>query len=332
VRIEVELPECAVKGRHGVYVVFDADDEVLYIGRTRHLYVRLCQHRSQSAWFRQMRRVEFTPCDGANEARGLEKSMIATFHPAANINDWSPQQRSARQTLPGWTVAKLVEMHEACVEAGRHADVENDALNTYIATLRNAGWTLAAIAEGLTMTREAVRLRQGKATHIDSRAAVPPVPVKVKPAKWVRPVIPEQTLGVLLELKEQARLVNGPTPLDSPLRVASERYSELLAEQVLAGIATSRIAKQLGVTPMAIRARLARHGYLPEVKGMPGNGRYGERRFQRGPRDECHLGHPLSGDNLRLVNGDPTRRVCRECTRRRSNEYAARTSQKRAAS
>lgn len=283
-RIEVELPEAAIEGQHGVYVAFDGVDEVLYIGRTQNLLARLNAHRSQSAWFRQMRRVEFTPCDGPHEARALEKSMIATFRPQANINDGGEQQRSARQRLPEWTVARLVEMYEECVAAGRANEAQNETLNVYIATLRAAGWTLGAIGEALTITREAVRQRQVKAPRIDSRAPVPPVPVKVKPLKKEAcPRVPARTLAALLELKGQAEQVRGWTPLDSPLRAASERYTEMLAEQVLAGFRIGTMARQLGVTHLAIRARLARHGYMPEVKGLSGHTKYGERR------------HPLLG-------------------------------------
>lgn len=280
-RIEVELPEAAVAGQYGVYVVFDGDDDVLYIGRTKDLYARMRGHRSQSAWFRQMRRVEFTPCDGLTEARAVEKSLISAFRPDANVNDFSPQQRSSRQRLPEWTVARLTWMFEAASESFTKDCPENDALNNYIAALRQAGWTLAAIGEGMGVTREAVRLRQLRATRIDTHSHIPAVPVRIKPTKKPRPVIPPTTLALLLELKAQAMQVNGVTALDSPLRVASERYSELLAEQVLAGVSIYRIARQLGVTHLAIRARLARHGYMAEVKGLPNNTRYGTRVHNR---------------------------------------------------
>lgn len=325
-RIDVTLPEAAVRGQHGVYVCFDSDGEVLYIGRTMDLFQRVLQHRSTAAWFKQMRSIEFTPCDGPNEARHVEKSMIETFHPAANINDFRPQQTSTRQRLPEWTVAKLVAMHEACVESHWQAS-ENERLNNYIRALRDAGWTLAAIAEGLRMTREGVRLRSLAAVKADASPGVPSLPVKPKPTKKVKPSIPADVLARLLELKAEATQVRGWTPLDSPLRIASERYSELMAEQHLAGVSIYRIAKQLGVTHLAVRARLARHGYMEEVKGLD-QAPYLERRWL-GPggfkSGTCKRGHDVTDPtNVRHINGDAKRPICKACERLRTDAYRER--------
>lgn len=326
-RIDVTVPECAVRGQHGVYVCYDEAGEVLYIGRTMDLFRRLLGHRSQSAWFKRMRSIEFTPCDGPNEARDVEKSLIETFHPAANINDFAPQQRSVRQTLPGWTVAKLVSMHEACVDS-HWGDADNDRLNNYIAALRDAGWTLAAIGEGLRMTREGVRLRQLRATRPDASPGIPAVPVKVRPAKKVKPTIPDDVLPVMLRLKEQAQRVNGPTPLDSPLRVASVRYSEMLAEQLIRGVTIYRMSKQLGVTVLGIKARLARHGYVNNLDYMPQVPF--EERVWKSPAagfetGKCKRGHDMTNQaNVRHINGDPKRPVCKPCERIRVAEYRAR--------
>lgn len=319
--VDVDVPAAAVPGQHGVYVAFDGVGEVLYIGRTQNLVARMGQHRYQSAWFRQMRTLEFTPCDGPNESRVLEKSMIRTFRPDANTNDRLPQQTSAKQTLPAWTVAKLVTLYEASV-AARGSECENDRLNCYILAIRQSGWTLGAIGEGLTLTREAVRQRAARAPRADYSFGVPPAPVKPKPVKKPKPTIPPVVLHELLALKPDAMRVKGPTPLDSPLRQASERYTEIIAEQHLAGVSISRIAQQLGVTHLAIRARLARHGYMEEVKGLPGNTRYGTPWITR--REKCRAGHDFAGENVRFINGDTKRRVCRACENRRSAEYHAR--------
>lgn len=325
-RIDLTIPDDATPGRHGVYVLFDAADTALYIGRTHNLFQRLRAHRVTQPWWRQVRKLEWTACDGAHEARDLEKSMIETFRPAANINDFAPQQRSVRQKLPTWTVAKLVEMHEDCVAHLPKASEQNERLNNYILALRNAGWTLAAIAEGMRMTREAIRLRQARATRPDCSPGIPALPVKVKPAKKVKPRIPDDVLKVMLDLKEQARRVNGPTPLDSPLRAASVRYSEMLAEQLVNGVTIYRMSQQLGVTVLGIKARLARHGYVNNLDYMPQVPF--ETRAWTPPTvfdsGKCKRGHDTSGDNVRFVNGDPKRRICRQCERIRSDEYRAR--------
>lgn len=328
-RIDIEIPEVAVRGQHGVYVVFDERGEVLYIGRTFDLYRRLLGHRSQSAWFREIRSLEFTSCDGSSEARALEKSMIATFHPESNVNDFMPQQFSKRQTLPAWTVAKLVTMHEECV-ALRGQPEARERLDNYILALRNAGWTLAAIAEGLTMTREAVRLHQNRATRPDDSPGVPPIPVKLKPAKKVKPSISVTDLNRLKELQAQAVQVRGWTPSDSPLRAATERFSELLAEHHLAGVSIYRIAKQLGVTHLAVSARLARHGYIEDITGLPRNTRYGTRVWKRHTPSPwadgtCRRGHDVTDPaNVRHINDDSSRPICRLCERVRCDEYQKR--------
>lgn len=326
-RIDIELPDVAVRGQHGVYVTFDVDGEVLYIGRTSNLPQRIYAHRSTSSWFKRTRAIEFTPCDGANEARALEKSMIATFHPESNINDFMPQQTSSRQKLPEWTVAKLVAMYEECVEHPRQPEVR-ERLDNYILALREAGWTLAAIGEGLRMTREAVRLRQCRAARPDPSPGVPALPIRIKPKKKQKPSIPERVLAELRDLQKMACQVRGWTPDDSPLRAASERYTELLAEQHLAGVSIYRIAKQMGVTHLAIKARLARHGYVEDVKGLPSNVKYGTRKWSPPHlwnNGECKRGHDVTDPaNVRHINGDPKRPICKPCERLRSAEYKAR--------
>jgi hypothetical protein len=319
VKITVEIPDCATPGQHGVYVCFDGNGDVLYIGRTKDLGARLKGHRSQSAWWRQLRSVEFSPCDGPNEARVVEKSMIATFRPEANVNDWRELPSTVRHTLPSWTVAKLVEMHEAVIAAGRHGQSENATLNGYILALREAGWSLASIGAALSMTREAVRLRQARAESPHTAPGVPPLPQKPVKPKKVRPSVPPTVLQELRQLQPLATSVRGWTPHDDPARAASERYTEILADQYLSGVSVGRIAKQLGVTHLAVRARLARHGYIEPVKGLK-NVPFGT-PGRRGVA--CKAGHALEGDNVRLINGDPRRRVCKTCERRRVAKYRA---------
>lgn len=179
------------------------------------------------------------------------------------------------------------------------------------------------------MTREGVRLRQMRATRSDATPGIPALPVKIKPAKKVKPTIPADVLRVMLNLKQDAQLVRGPTPLNSPLRKASERYSEMIAEQVANGVTVYRISKQLGVTVLAVKARLARHGYINNLDYMP------QVPFEQRPwmppshrnkvEGVCKRGHDQTDQaNVRHVNGDPARPICKPCERIRSDEYRAR--------
>lgn len=324
-RITVDVPDTAVPGQHGVYVVLDAVEEVLYIGRTQDLINRLRAHRRAAPWWKFTRKIEFTPCADAVGSRQLEKSMIATFHPDANVNDRLPIAASkVAQELPGWTASKLRSLYCDAVAAGWHSD-SNALLNGYILALRQAGWKLAAIGAALEVTREAVRLREAQATHVTRRFGVPSPPRKLEPIKAVKPSISTADVAKMRALFVGARKVNGATPLDHPSRQDSIDLSELMAEIHLSGVSIYRIAKTLGVSHLAVRARLARHGYLAPITGLQGNARYrGIRTPHHGPASHCKRGHPLSGANLRLVNGDPQLRHCRACTSIRSAEYQAR--------
>lgn len=330
-RIDIEIPSDAAPGRFGVYVLFDSEGEVLYIGRTKHLGQRLQNHRGTSPWFRHIRALEWTPCDGPTEARLIEKQLISAFRPDANTNDACELLGAKRQRVPDWVAGKLVGLHEDCVRHPRDAAAKS-RLDNYIMSLREAGWSLAAIGLPMAMTREGVRLRSLSATG-PSVLQAPLSPQRVaarararagkrKPGRAPGADVPAPIAAELRRLHVEAKKVRGPTPLDAPSRVASERLTELIADQHLAGIGIHRIALALGVTDLAVRARLARHGYIEPVKGLRQTP-YGT-PMPAGPKGHCKWGHELAGENVRLVNGDPKRRVCRECESRRAREYRAR--------
>lgn len=328
-RYEIEIPDEAAPGCFGVYVLYDGADEPLYIGQTRSLYRRILQHKPQP-WWNRVRRLEWVPCETPTEARALKKGLIATYRPNGNQNDTVPLRRQSPQVLPDWIAAKIAELHETEVLAGMrhdHAEAERDRLNCYLAALRAAGWRLEPLGLPMSMTRERVRQRIAMAPSASTPfGVVAPAPTrKPKPPKRERPSIPPSVLTEMRELQGLARQVNGPTPLDSPLRAASERFTELLAEQHVAGVSIYRIAKQLGVTPRAIRSRLARHGYMDPVGNMP-NPKYGTPWAPGGTRaGKCKAGHDLTDpETVRFINGDPKRRVCRLCEARRAAEYYAR--------
>jgi len=48
-------------------------------------------------------------------------------------------------------------------------------------------------------------------------------------------------------------------------------------------------------------------------------------------RRVCHRGHPLSGDNIKIYDIHPNRRVCQECVKINSRFYAQKKSRERAA-
>lgn len=298
------------KGRAlGVYVLLAADDTILYIGRTGDPRNRMRQHKSTKDWWEDVTKIEWSPCASMQEVREVEKAMIATFRPEANVADIYNIE-PARRPLPSWVGEKLRHLYN---------DGEEATLDNYIRALRDAGWTLQSIAAELGMTRERVRQRQVRAKKADATLGVPAVPKRTPKEKKVRPQIPTKDLLELKRLQPLAMSVRGWTPEDAPERVASERYSELLAQQHLNGVSVYRIAKSMGVTHLAIRARLARHGYMGEVKGLD-QPKYGTPWAGHQKQSHCKYGHPLEGDNLYLVRDDPNNRQCRTCAQRRGRE------------
>lgn len=130
--------------------------------------------------------------------------------------------------------------------------------------LREVGWPLSRIAEGLNVSRQAVEqwgngkaIREGHPTP----CLPPPPEPKPEPAKRVKLTVPEDTAAVMRELVPLAAAVNGRTPVDSPLRQAGDELARLMAEQVRRGVSIQKVADAAGQTRNAVAFRLARYGY-----------------------------------------------------------------------
>jgi hypothetical protein len=202
-------------------------------------------------------------------------------------------------------------------------------LNAYVAQLFDAGWTRTRIGEAMGVTDEAVRQRcvRAKATGaVDSELPPVPPPPPSKPVRRRKPMLrPEFAawLTVNYRLAKRCRGKHGP---GTPERIASEQVWEAIHTAVTAGVPLADLAAAAGVETQTIDAGLRRHGY----RTLPPSQR--ERAYQ-GARQKTHCarGHPLSGDNIRYVNGDPTRRRCRTCERIAARRYHARKMARRAA-
>jgi hypothetical protein len=68
-----------------VYIAYDADDKVLYVGVTKRQITRIDEHRERSAWWPLVRRLEIehypTPADAAMR----ESELIRTLQPPFNV-------------------------------------------------------------------------------------------------------------------------------------------------------------------------------------------------------------------------------------------------------
>jgi hypothetical protein len=198
----------------------------------------------------------------------------------------------------------------------------------YAALLVQAGWTPAAIGRALGVTREAVRQAMLLSPTLPVGVVVASPPEK----REATPVPPRRRLRIRTEIANQlrelhalARQVNGSTPADDPRRQASVDLTAQIAKLIAQGVITSEVAEVLGVHHHAIGARLARHGYKtpsPSEAGVHYLGHPAARMDLA--KTHCGRGHELNAENVRHVNGDPKRRICRLCERARVAAYRTR--------
>lgn len=326
---EILDPDLCAVGRdgYGIYEAVSATGHVIYTGRTSDLASRLRSHSTQSPWWGFAAEIRWTPVENYGEAVALERVGIT-----ADQGDWNIQGRrnlksASRQQAPVAMHHRLTALYAAADATGKSADLDN-----YICTARARGWTLQSIADVLSITREAVRLRSLKGT-VDYDLVIPHAPSAAQPSKArkVWPTIPESDRQEMRRLYERAALVRGLTPVDHPNRVASERLTEMIADAKLRGVRVREIAEVLGVSFEAIQKRLQRHGYMKNSPSQsdyrPGSGlTVRKSRTQR----TCDRHHPGIPSNFRHINGDPARPVCRECERVRVAKYRTNLEARRA--
>lgn len=72
-------------GKHMVYILYDADDRLLYVGITDRGPVRLVEHCRRKPWFPQVARVEFERYDSRADSEARERYLIQRRAPLYNI-------------------------------------------------------------------------------------------------------------------------------------------------------------------------------------------------------------------------------------------------------
>lgn len=317
------ISEGHAAGQHAVYLLSDADGQIVYVGRTMHLAARLQGHRAASDWWPLVSSGWWLPCADASEARLTERESIARYRPTGNTYDWQTLP-AARVTLPDSAVTTLRALYDEAYGTPKGSE-QHRRFNGYVWLLRANGWPLAAIGTPLGYTREAIRLRQSQARSIADLPAAPPLPRAAntaKPPARRRLRIRPEIAAHLRQLHAACRSVNGGTAADDPCRQVAVEFTETLAALVIQGVSMSEVARALGIHPYAVRSRLARHGYMDPVPSQAGVVYKGTPAHHL--NDHCARGHELAGDNLRLINGDPKRRCCRACERIRVTAYRER--------
>jgi lambda repressor-like predicted transcriptional regulator len=144
--------------------------------------------------------------------------------------------------------------------------------NAYIKELRAASWSLQSIADAAGVSsRERVRqIVEGRYKHLSSSKvstdfSVPALPLKEVKQPRVLTEPSEQTLSKLLELKPSAQKVRSHSP---NFRKEAEQYTELINHAItVEGVSVRHLGKRLGVSPSALRFRMARYGYITTHNG-----------------------------------------------------------------
>ena len=134
---------------------------------------------------------------------------------------------------------------------------------SYCRALKAEGWTLQSIADAKGITRE--RIRQLVVGYPEVSASidhlsVPKLPVieAVKVVKKVREV-PDGVAMLLKNLHSKAYWVRGKSSLN---RKEAEQLGELISDLIYNQFySINQVAKAIGVSHLAIRARLVRYGY-----------------------------------------------------------------------
>lgn len=144
--------------------------------------------------------------------------------------------------------------------------------NAYIKELRAASWSLQSIADAAGISsRERVRqIVEGRYKHLSSSNVstdffVPTLPVKEMRQRRVLVEPSESTLSQLLELKPIAQKVRSHSP---NFRKEAEQYTQLINHAItVEGVSVRHLGKRLGVSPSALRFRMARYGYITSHDG-----------------------------------------------------------------
>jgi hypothetical protein len=252
-------PEEASAGRegYGVYEVLDQGGALLYTGRTKGLATRLRQHALNSKFWHNAAEVRWTPCTDYAAAVSLERVSIIADKAPANIVGKTPLPTNGRQHLPSATAGRLRALY-ATSDQGRW---ERYDFATFVATLRHVGWTLQSIGDELRVTREGIRQHVLRgAVDLDLCVPVPPIRTEVSGKVWpqLRPGEAEE-LAALFAVGKNCR---GNSAADHPARLASIELSRRLAQARDRGVRVNELAAAVGVQPITIYMRLARHGYI----------------------------------------------------------------------
>jgi hypothetical protein len=179
---------------------------------------------------------------------------------------------AVRRDLPPDVVEALRLLH-GVARASRSPEERRESwgrLVGYHDLLRGAGWKSAAVARALSVSGQSVDhavshyapLPPGDGCPVPS---VPPSnPRPRRPTHRIRRYLPPDVAQVLVELREQASYIKGPIEGTwrerDPRWLASREFAFRVDALSRSGYTLYGIAADIGMSYLALRNRLARHG------------------------------------------------------------------------
>lgn len=177
------------------------------------------------------------------------------------------------------TVSEPLRSDLQHAHAARH-DQGYDPLYALAFSAREVGWSLGSLAEVVGVTRESIRQWANRGEQVYGSPPLTVTPPPTPPMTKAEQNRAERTMARLvsesredkmiaarlprlLEVKEVAESLRGPSSHSPEKAAASAEYTALIHECLDAGIRATRLAKALDIEVVTIYARLRRGGYRP---------------------------------------------------------------------
>jgi len=73
------------KNGHAVYRIYNAKENMIYVGVTNDVLMRIAQHRRDKHWRDEITVVHLDWCETRSEALAIENMLIESFKPIYNL-------------------------------------------------------------------------------------------------------------------------------------------------------------------------------------------------------------------------------------------------------
>lgn len=103
-----------ISGQRGIYFIFDKEDNLIYIGQSNHISIRIEQHSKTSMWFKPYaRKISFIEIEEEN-LKNIEMEYILKYNPRFNsesinydnshtsFNFMLNQTKHMKEWIEGW--------------------------------------------------------------------------------------------------------------------------------------------------------------------------------------------------------------------------------------